>query len=296
MDDPGWADVVARINLELGTGYRLVRPLSGGRQGGAWVVTDETAPAGAQWVLTSTLNPGLAARRHETARLVDQLRSRGYPTPQWRAWGAFEDGLAYVIADLFHGATGSWETLRAETLIDAVERQAGLAAPSQGSWSGYLRDVLSRDTGTRSDVAALGEAGAALLHLVDAASATLDDAPLPETDAVHGDLEAGNILLAHPRNPDGPIGIIDIDACGPGTRAIDYAWLVRDATAHQAPEPTITRLRDAGIAVAGPEAWAACVAFASLELVGFVARSGNRTGAAAEIRRLTPLLHEVSTR
>ena len=293
MTDPTWVDVVDRINQNRGTDYRLVRPLPGGRQGGAWIVTNENEPAGAECVLTWTLNSGLAARREETGWLVEKLRGRGYPTPQWRAWGAFEDGVAFVIADLFDGTTASWANLSAETLIDAVERQAGVACPTQGSWSGYMREVLSSDSGPRGDVATLGDDGAAFLHLIDAATASLDDTALPETDAVHGDLEAGNILLAHPQDPTGPIGIIDIDACGAGTRAIDYAWLVRDATAHQAPEPTTTRLRQAGIAVAGPYVWAACVAFACVELVGFVARSGSHAGAAAEIRRLTPLLCEV---
>lgn len=295
MTDPGWADVVGRINDELGTVYELVRPLSGGRQGGAWIVVDEAASAKSESVLTWTLNPRLAARREETAWLVDRLRGRGYPTPQWRAWGAFEDGVAYVIADLFHGTAASWADLGAQTLIHAVELQAGLARPAAASWSGYLRQVLSSDSGPRGDVAALDGDGASFLHLIDGAAASLDVTALPETDAVHGDLEAGNVLLAHPRDSEGGIGIVDIDACGGGTRAIDYAWLVRDATAHDAPEPSIALLRQAGVAVAGPEVWTACVAFACVELVGFVARSGNRAGAAAEIRRLRPLLRKETT-
>lgn len=296
MEEPSWAAVVQRVNQHLRCSCRLARPLSGGRQGGAWVVIEESEPTGAERVLKWTVNRGLAERREETAWLVERLRAHGYPTPRWHAWGAFDDGVAYVIADPFEGTTASWASLGVDTLIDAVERQADVARSGRASWSGYMHQALTSNDGPRGDIAALGHDGASFLHLIDAATASMDDLALPETDAVHGDLEAGNILVAHPSDPDSPIGIIDIDACGAGTRAIDYAWLVRDATTHHAPESTTSRLHHAGIAVAGPDVWAACVGFACLELVGFVARSGNQTGAGAEIRRLTPLLHAVSAR
>lgn len=77
--------MVDRINQELGTVYRLVRPLSGGRQGGAWIVTNEDGSARSECVLTWTLNPGLAARRRETAWLVDRLRG-------FRAWAGLRGG------------------------------------------------------------------------------------------------------------------------------------------------------------------------------------------------------------
>lgn len=257
-------------------------------------MTEGTQPGAPEMVLKWTVNRGLAERRQETAWLVEQLRGRGYPTPRWHAYGAFDDGLAFVITDLFDGSTASWDDLDAECLISAVERQAGVARPGQASWNGYLREALSSDDGPRGDVAALGHDGEGFLHLIDAITASVDDVVLPETDAVHGDLEAGNILLAHPGDLNSPIGIIDVDACGAGSRAIDYAWLVRDATTHHAPEPTTARLLRAGIAVAGVDVWSACVAFACLELVGFVARSGNQAVARAEIRLLAPLLHQVS--
>lgn len=294
MKDPIWSGVLRRINQRIDSSYTLVRPLSGGRQGSAWIVTDETEPTGAEWVLKWTVNQGLAGRRQETAWFVERLVDRGFPTPRWHAWGAFEDGLAFMIAAPFEGTIASWNSLNADTLVKAVEQQAGLGRPGQASWSDYMREALTVDDGPRGDIAVGGD-GAIFLHLIDEATASLEDVLLPATDAVHGDLEAGNILVAHPSDPHSPIGIIDIDACGAGTRAIDYAWLVRDCTTHNAPASTTSRLRHAGIAVAGFEVWAACVAFACLELVAFVERSGNRTGAVAEIRRLTPLLRQVST-
>ena len=296
MDEASWGVVVRRVNQHLGSRYSLVRPLSGGRQGGAWVVTDVTESAGDERVLKWTVNRDLTERRPETALLVERLRARGYPTPRWRAWGGFEDGSSYVMTYLAEGTTAAWTSLHAATLIDAVERQAGLAHSGQPSWTEYMRQTLASTVGPRSDIAALGHDGARFLHLIGEAAGAVDDLVLPETDAVHGDLEAGNILIADPEDPDSPIVIIDIDACGAGTRAIDYAWLLRDATTHQAPASTRRLLDEAGTSVAGPRVWAACVAFACLELVGFVARTGNQTQALSEIRLLTSLLRDVSDR
>lgn len=82
-----------------------------------------------------------------------------------------------------------------------------------------------------------------------------------------GDLETGNILLAWDSQT---IGIIDIGACGPGTRALDYAWLLRDAWAHEADRATIALLRAMGENVAGPEVFAACLGLACVELIALV--------------------------
>ena len=298
MDEASWGVVVRRVNQHLGSRYSLVRPLSGGRQGGAWVVTDVTEPGSVDercW--SGRVIRGLTERREETALLVRApALPVDHPTPRWRAWGGFEDGSSYVMTDLAEGTTAAWTSLHAATLIDAVERQAGLAHSGQPSWTKYMRQTLASTVGPRSDIAALGPDGARFLHLIDEAAGAANNLLLPETDAVHGDLEAGNILIADPEDPDSPIVIIDIDACGAGTRAIDYAWLLRDVTTHQAPASTLSLLSAAGVAVAGPNVWAACVAFACLELVGFVARSGNQIQALSEIHLLTPLLRDVSDR
>lgn len=58
------AEVLDRVNERLDTAYRLVRPLKGGRQGGAWLIR---AGQGASAVFTWTPNPSLAQRRDETA-------------------------------------------------------------------------------------------------------------------------------------------------------------------------------------------------------------------------------------
>lgn len=290
MGSPGCPRVVERINSRYGTRYALRNRLDGGRQGGAWVVRDDRERDPSEAVLTWTVNTGLAARRPQTAALVAALRARGYPTPEWRLWGRWDDGLTFVIADFVHGEAAAWSTLDPVVLISVVERQADVAGAAPDSWSHYLRHALVADDGLQRDVSGLGTVGADFLARLDATAPRLAGTDLPTSDAVHGDMEIGNLLVTRPASGSPGISVVDIDACGPGTRALDYAWLYRDAITHGAPTATARELRVAGIAVAGPDAWAACLALACLEVAAFVARSGDTTQALREITRLTPLL------
>lgn len=251
MGSPGWSRVVKRINSRYGTSYTLRYRLAGGLQGGAWVIRNERARDPSDAVLTWTVNNGLAARRARTAALVEALRARGYPTPQWRLWGQWDDGLAFVIADLVHGEVAAWSTLDPVLLIAVVELQAGVAGAASDSWSHYLRHALLADDGPRRDVSCLGTVGADFLARIDATVPRLASTNLPTSDAVHGDMEIGNLLVTGPADDSPGISVVDIDACGPGTRALDYAWLYRDAITNGAPTATARELRAAGIAVAG---------------------------------------------
>lgn len=278
------AEVLDRVNERLDTAYRLVRPLKGGRQGGAWLIR---AGQGASAVFTWTINPSLAQRRDETARLVRALVDKGYPTPAWHHAGAIGDGLAFVIADFVPGRPATWPDLPVDKVVDAVEQQADLAGHSANTWNDYARHILGSPDGPRRDIAGMGPRGRQFLERLDEGLPDISALHMPASDAVHGDLESGNILLARGANA---IAIVDIDACGPGTRALDYGWLLRDAWSHRAAPRDIDLIREHGEAVAGADVLAACLAAACLELAAFVVRSGNPARALGEIERLTPLL------
>lgn len=284
-----WEQVLARVNASLGADYELVGPLTGGRQGGAWVVR---ARGQDPVVLTWTVHPGLAARREQTATLVGQLIERGYPATRWHHWGAFPDGLAYAIADFVAARPSTWDALPIDRVLAAIEMQDGVAAaaPPGPTWSDYTWQTLRAAVGPRADVAALGLTGtdflAAVDAAVDAAVVGRGDVELPVDDAVHGDLETTNILLGGAQG----IVIVDLGAFGAGTRALDYAWLLRDGWTHDAAPATLRRVRAAGEAVAGPGVFAVCLALACLELVAFVARSGDRSQAVWQAAELLPLL------
>lgn len=283
MDRAAWSRTLARVNGQLDSHYELGDPLTGGRQGGAWTVRDAAATTR---VLTWTVNAGLARRRDETTRLVGALIDKGYPTPTWRHSGAFDDGLTYVITDFMPGRTATWLSVPIEQVVAAVELQADVARPSGETWSGYVREALRPGSTPRRAVAELGHIGAQFLTHVDARLPDLTAVTLPKSDAVHGDLEAGNILVGRDAQT---LGIIDMDACGPGTRALDYAWLLRDAWVHDADRAAIEVLETMGEDVAGPDVFAACLSLACVELVAFVA-ARDPYQAQEEIARLTPLL------
>jgi aminoglycoside phosphotransferase (APT) family kinase protein len=91
------------------------------------------------------------------------------------------------------------------------------------------------------------------------------DVDLPGGDLVHGDFNTSNVLAQH-----GEIsGVIDVDACGSGTRAVDYAWLLRGAYVEGAEPAMITTIRQAGEAVAGPGVLAICAAATAFDLTRF---------------------------
>lgn len=241
-----WSRTLARINGQLDGAYELRDRLADGRQGGAWTVRDVD---GTTRVLTWTVNAGLARRREQTFRLVQTLIGRGYPTPPWHHTGTFEDGLSFMISDFVPGRTATWTDSPLGEVIAAIELQANVAEPSADTWSGYTRASLAMGSDPRRAVAELGSAAAQFLEDVDDSIPDPATVPLPESDAVHGDLEPGNILI---RGDTQAIAVIDIDACGPGTRALAYAWR-RDAWTHHASLATRDTLREHGEAVAGPE-------------------------------------------
>ncbi len=78
-----------------------------------------------------------------------------------------------MIAAPFDGTIASWDSLNADTLVNAVEQQAGLGRPGQASWSDYMREALTVDDGPRGDIAVGGD-GATFLHLIDEATASLE--------------------------------------------------------------------------------------------------------------------------
>jgi len=108
---------------------------------------------------------------------------------------------------------------------------------------------------------------------------------LPADDAVHGALGSYNILV-----DNDSIAIIDLGACGPGTRALDYAWLLRQAHHDPAPDHVVDRIRTAGQQVAGEEAFTVCLLAAVLEMVASAADHGHTEAAVQEVHRARLLL------
>jgi Ser/Thr protein kinase RdoA (MazF antagonist) len=262
----------ARVLAVGAPGSTLERRLDGGHQGGAWLVRDADGTLG---VLKTTPHEPLLARRPETTALVHALVAHGYPTPRWLRTGTTPDGVGYILSEYVDGRTPTWDDMTDELLdglLAAVELQADIARPGSTTWSEYALSVVDADSPTLRLVAELGPSGAQLAALAAESRPGVD---LPRGDAVHGDLGIGNTILA-----GGRLHVIDVDACGPGSRALDLAWLHHDAVRHGADARHVDRIRAAGESVAGAGVHRFFVAVAGVEFAAFTVRSGGDEAAA----------------
>ncbi|MGN5631563.1 phosphotransferase family protein [Streptomyces sp. AC154] len=275
--------VLSEANRAHGTGFRLNHRFDDGVQSGAWLLTDGT---GAQAVLKWSPDRDWAAQIARAAGGVSKIRSTGYPTPAWLAFGATSEGFGYQIQEFVPGRGESQVTeASALLLVDVLETQAGLDPDPQRCWSRFVTGQMTdhRDENLRR-AAETGATGRKLAHACEQLLAAHGPVSLPSGDLVHGDFRPGNILF----HADRINGVIDIEALGSGTRVFDYATLL---SAHDITPEALDTLCTAGERVAGPGALAYCFAHVVLELTAFVHERGLEPG----IQNVSKLLGRVMT-
>jgi Ser/Thr protein kinase RdoA (MazF antagonist) len=139
-----------------------------------------------------------------------------------------------------------------------IELHAGLDPLPERDWSAYvLTELDARKEQLRRSAPGTG----GLVDHYEQLLAQVTPVELPGGDLVHGDFNSCNVLVHQGQVS----GAIDIEALGSGTRAIDYAWLLREAYAEGAHDDVIRLIRRAGEAVAGPRALAFCAPFTAME-------------------------------
>lgn len=203
--------------------------------------------------------------------MVGDLRRRGYPTPAWLVSGVTEQGLSYVVQELVDGDAGSWSSIPLPAVLTALELQAGLGEPATETWSTYVDWVLSSDDGPLGDLRAMGRQGQGIVDHYQHVLAPFQDCRLPDGDLVHGDFNTANLLVRDGRL----VAIVDIEAIGPGTRVVDYAWLLREAYSEHAPAADKALIQQAGQGIAGRGVLAKCAAATALDIVAFEHRRGE---------------------
>ncbi len=267
--------VVADLNLAHGLRFTVRGRCDGGLQSGAWLVSD---PDGRRGVLKCSPN-GSAPHVRQLAAAVQAIRTAGYPTPAWRAAGVTATGYAYHVQDVVDGAASTPLTPeKATLLIDVLERQAGLGPypdahrdpdPAR-DWSRQVLATAADDGpgGCRRALHDLGAPGQALLGHFDRLVASYGPVDLPRGDLVHGDFNSCNIVLHEGRVS----GVIDIETLGNGTRAVDYACLLREAYVEDYGREVTRLVLRAGDAVAGRGVLAVCAAAAAFFIVPFKLR------------------------
>jgi aminoglycoside phosphotransferase (APT) family kinase protein len=252
------------INACHGTAFQIASRLEGGHQDGAYVLDE---PGGRRAVLKQMFAP-------RALPIIGRLRAAGYPTPGVLYEGTAADGTTYLVQEFVPGAPMRELT---DAYLDRIfalnELQANLNPNPEAnlleSWSGYVRDVVF----ARSSVweRALGnhsQATASLLAALRQLTRRYVDVALPNTDAVHGDLHCGNMLVQ-----DGRItGVIDMVYAGYGSRAIDLASLLHSMDSHQYAPAVYERLRGGIVARFGPEVYAICMAYRVIVTVEWAIR------------------------
>jgi aminoglycoside phosphotransferase (APT) family kinase protein len=260
-------EVVAELNVALGTKYGLVRELTGGLQSSAYELTDGEARVVLKW----THDASWAPRVRRAADLVRRARAVGYPTPAWLAVGTTAAGSPYQLQEFVPGlplrdASTLDETLARE-LIAICETQRDLVPEDGVSWSTYSRGVVYDDwDGVWERVRGYGGEAAELLERYDVLCRPYRGHSLPEDDLVHGDLNVGNLIVDNGRIA----GIVDIEAAGGGSRAYDLISLATSAARDGSHAGVDELFLEAALRAGGRAAVAVCAGSGFATIAEFV--------------------------
>jgi hypothetical protein len=266
-DDGTIRRLVEHINTAHATRFELRGRCAHGLQGGAWTLADD---AGRLAVLK--LWPGSGPDLGPVAAAVGHVRAAGYPTPAWLASGTSASGASYWVQEYVPGRAATPLTASTVgTLVDVLERQAGLDPGPARDWGQRVTAMAlsDEDGGLRAVVRGLGSVGGSLLDDYDRLLDRAGGVRLPGRDMVHGDFNSCNILLDE---GGGIRGVIDVQDMGTGSRAVDYACLLREAYVQDYGDEVTRVIRRGGEAVAGWAPFVVCVAAAAFFIVGFKLR------------------------
>jgi len=89
--------------------------LSGGMQGGAWLVRGSAGAAVLKWI---KVDPD------DAVRVVEHARSCGYRTPRWLDFGTTDDGQSWCVQEFVEGTPmGDLDVRGAELIVELVALQ-----------------------------------------------------------------------------------------------------------------------------------------------------------------------------
>ena len=261
MDERGVEGMLARtvldeINRRHSTQFRLgSRPRGGVNE--TWFLD---GPGQERAVLK--VDAGSLSHLHATAAVVDKLRARGYPTPRWLFVGQVESGQTYHVQEFVPGELapiGAPATALGRQLIELVEFNAGFDPwPDRNLSSAVVSHFAACIADLQSAAPELRQVVDRYAHLSEQLGLT----ELPSGEFAHGDFHFYNILVHEGRVS----AVVDVEACGSGTRAIDYGRLLRDTYfGADGNQEVRAMIKSTGEAVAGPEVLAFCTAAAAID-------------------------------
>jgi aminoglycoside phosphotransferase (APT) family kinase protein len=276
--------LVEELNAAHGLRFALRARAEGGMQGGAWILADASGRLAVLKQRPARAGPDIG----RIAAAVSRVRTAGYPTPAWLAYGTTGTGVSYWVQKHTRGRPATPLTPSTTgRLIEVLEHQAGLDPLPDHDWGCQVTAMAVSDEAgwPRGAVRSLGPSGDTLLAAYDRLLADAGNASLPGADMVHGDFNSCNILL----HGSGVAGVIDVQDMGSGSRVVDYACLLREAYVAGYGDEVTGQIRHAGEAVAGWAALVRCVAAAAFFIVEFKLRHQP-----AAMETVLPRLHRLA--
>jgi aminoglycoside phosphotransferase (APT) family kinase protein len=245
-----------------GQAWSLVGRLEGGFQQGAFLVEDAT---GRRAVLKRS-HRGSRRPVTEVSAIVEQARSAGWPTPRWLSCGTTDGGFQWWLAEFVEGSVPDRVDRRfVRAVLPVIQRQAALRPHTDQNWSAYAMDVVFRGASAfMPTVAAFSPTGARLVRAIERTTRRDDGCALSEEDLVHGNLDPGNVIF----RGDEIVAVVDVEAIGKGSRAVDIAGLVVSAGVW-GDEAWVDELLAASCAAAGEAGTRIVVGAAAIALVAF---------------------------
>jgi len=258
--------VLAEVNAATGRAWQLHQKLPGGYQAGAWLIRDRHGPAVLKW----WDQPHWAERVLAAASVIELVRERGYPTPQWLAVGLTDAGYPYEVQAFVNGiAAEALGLTEAAHLIDLVSLQREITPVTTVDWTAHMMEAAFLKE--ERSVQRLRHHGDEVSRCIDGAlqlASPYSGCVLPTHELVHGDLCLGNVLCL-----DGRVtGVVDIEAVGRGAAVFDLLWPTCQARLWGGDPKAASRLEDHAIDVYGPAAAAIAVATSVMDILKFGAQ------------------------
>lgn len=277
------AHIITAVNAELGTGWRVVRPLGGSNEGAFLVRRPDDSRAVLEW--HSAGSEDLRA----TADIIKDARRRGWPTPEWYAVGRAPTGQVWLLQEFVSGARPALlDDTVAERMLRILDRQVGMLANGTGTWADWVTAVVAGDEEQlRRRVLPL-EGGRRLVDQVDLIAGVCAGTRVGRTDLVHGDFSMMNILVTGQ-----DMYAIDVADLGSGPVAYDLAkTLVVAAILDHATQAGLARLW-AHARGLDPHEFSLCAAASALKTAEAVIRHRIHDRAAIHLGRISVVLDHV---
>ena len=232
------AEVLDDVAGVVGAEVTLLSRLPGGVNGGA-VRVRLAGRSDAVLKAVPRAHPHHLDETLRAQRVVEHMRTRGYPTPTWLGVGETATHVWHLMDFVDADPAPELTPSLVEQLMDIIELQAGQASEPYDHWSYAWRVATGQDSAVaglefietpeqsrlRQSVAMLSEYSSVVSDLVERLRLVCADVPPPPEapDMVHADLSTpGNVLVRE----GAVVAVVDIGNAGSGTRAIDLTTLV----------------------------------------------------------------------